>query len=63
MFFAEYDKDRDGRLRYSEFASAFVPEDKYSASILEKRDANPSGYPFSNRTLTLYKKLWLTFFN
>ena len=31
MFFAQYDMDRDGFLRYSEFASAFLPEDKYSA--------------------------------
>ena len=28
LFFNRYDKDKDGRLRFSEFCNAFVPQDR-----------------------------------
>lgn len=32
-----YDKDEDGRLRYSEFCDAFIPSDNFHASLLAKK--------------------------
>ena len=37
LFFMRYDKDKDGRLRFSEFADAFVPLDPHHANILNAR--------------------------
>ena len=62
LFFIRYDKDRDGLLRFSEFTQAFLPLDESHAALLEARNANPPGYPFSDRTLHLYRSLWLSIF-
>jgi Ca2+-binding EF-hand superfamily protein len=59
LFFIRYDKDRDGLLRFSEFTQAFLPLDDATSAVLEARNANPPGYPFSERTLYHYKSLWL----
>ena len=32
-----YDKDEDGRLKYSEFCDAFLPTDSFHASLLAKK--------------------------
>lgn len=32
-----YDKDEDGKLRYSEFCDAFLPTDSFHASLLAKK--------------------------
>jgi hypothetical protein len=32
-----YDKDRDGRLKYSEFCDSFLPIDPFHASLLAKK--------------------------
>jgi hypothetical protein len=32
-----YDKDEDGKLRYSEFCDAFLPTDEFHASLLAKK--------------------------
>ena len=37
LFFMRYDRDRDGRLRFTEFADAFVPLDPHYAQILNQR--------------------------
>lgn len=62
LFFTTYNIDRDSRLRFSEFTLAFLPLDVFSAQMLEARNANPEGYEFSEKTLALYRNLWLTHF-
>jgi hypothetical protein len=37
LFFYRYDKDQDGKLRYSEFCDAFLPTDPFHASLLAKK--------------------------
>lgn len=37
FFMKRYDKDEDGRLRYSEFCDAFLPTDQFHASLLAKK--------------------------
>ncbi len=49
LFFDRYDKGRDGRLDYREFAEALTPEDPYYASILAKR-------PSTHRKINIYRK-------
>lgn len=34
---ARYDRDRDGRLKYSEFCDSFLPIDPFHASLLAKK--------------------------
>jgi len=36
-FLKRYDKDEDGRIRYSEFCDAFLPIDAFHASLLAKK--------------------------
>jgi len=62
LFFIRYDRDQDGLLRFSEFTQAFLPKNQAQAAILEARNANPPGYPFSERTQHMYKSLWLQIF-
>lgn len=58
LIFGRFDKDKDGRLRYSEFADMMQPLSmEYRKSLLERR----SGYcKFSHRTLDFLHKLLLT---
>lgn len=37
FFMKRYDKDEDGKLRYSEFCDAFLPIDSFHASLLAKK--------------------------
>ena len=37
LFFSRFDKDKDGRLDYLEFAAALTPQDPYYATILGRR--------------------------
>lgn len=37
MIMKRYDKDEDGRLRYSEYCDAFLPTDSFHASLLAKK--------------------------
>ena len=37
FFMKRYDKDEDGKLRYSEFCDAFLPTDSFHASLLAKK--------------------------
>ena len=32
-----YDKDEDGKLKYSEFCDSFLPTDSFHASLLAKK--------------------------
>ena len=60
LFFYRYDLDRDGRLRFSEFTEALMPfENPQACEMLERRNANPPGYPLSLRTKEMYKHLWM----
>lgn len=49
LFFQRYDKDRDGRLDYREFAQALIPEDPYYAQMLGRR-------PSTHRRINIYRK-------
>ena len=60
MFFQRYDIDRDGRIKFSEFAEALMPyENSQACEMLERRNANPPGYTLSQRTKEMYKHLWM----
>ena len=37
LYINRYDKDRDGRLKYSEFCDSFLPLDTFHASLLAKK--------------------------
>lgn len=37
LYFCRYDKDEDGKLRYSEFCDSFLPTDAFHASLLAKK--------------------------
>ena len=37
LFFYRYDKDKDGRLRFTEFCEAFVPLDQSYAHMINSR--------------------------
>jgi Ca2+-binding EF-hand superfamily protein len=37
LYMSRYDRDRDGRLRYSEFCDSFLPTDPFHASLLAKK--------------------------
>jgi hypothetical protein len=37
LFFLRYDKDRDGRLRFTEFCNSFIPLDGHFASMINSR--------------------------
>ena len=45
LFFAKWGSDE--RIRFSYFAEAFRPSHEQAAEMLERRNANPPGYPFS----------------
>ena len=49
LFMQRYDKDRDGRLDYREFAAALTPEDPYYAQMLGRR-------PGSHKRINVYRK-------
>jgi Ca2+-binding EF-hand superfamily protein len=40
LFFKRYDKDQDGRIRFSEFCDAFTPAENYYATLLNRRTSN-----------------------
>jgi len=42
LFFKRYDKDDDGRLRFTEFSEAFIPLDSYYSQLLNRRSSNDS---------------------
>lgn len=37
LYMCRYDKDKDGRLKYSEFCDSFLPIDPFHASLLAKK--------------------------
>lgn len=49
LFFERYDKDRDGRLDYREFAEALTPTDRYYQDMLSRRPSN-------HRRINVYRK-------
>ena len=49
LFFQRYDKDRDGRLDFREFADALTPDDPYYAQMLARRPSN-------HKRINIYKK-------
>jgi len=68
LFFQRYDKDRDGRLRFSEFCDAFMPQDRNYNLLLNQRSGSrrPAGarpeHVFIPVTLMDFKEMWRTHF-
>lgn len=69
LFLKRYDKDRDGKLRFSEFCDAFIPHDYYLSLNLNRRNTNefrstylPRDYCFDTITRMEFKNLWRTHF-
>jgi Ca2+-binding EF-hand superfamily protein len=68
LFFKRYDKDRDGKLRFSEFCDAIVPNDAYYGSMLNRRGSSglnisryaPRNEIFSYSTRLDFKELFRT---
>jgi Ca2+-binding EF-hand superfamily protein len=58
LYVARYDKDQDRRLKFSEFAYSFAPLDPFYHDKIMERKA--SAAPMSDKTLMLYRNLWLT---
>ena len=68
LFFKRYDTNRDYSLRYSEFASAFLSQDSYYASLLNRRASNYRS-PIYRRddcfyadTAAEHRNMWRVFF-
>jgi hypothetical protein len=71
LFFHRYDKDRDGRLRFSEFCDAFVPMEPHYADMINARHSMNRTSVFSGAmpehlfvpiTVMDFKELWRTHF-
>ena len=65
MFFKRYDKNNDGRIRYSDFCEIFIPKTKEYAKLMSNRGAMSSTgalqeqgkYVFSLETQTIFSKM------
>lgn len=53
-----YDKDRDRKIRFSEFTAAFSSSDPYQADRLSSRKGTGQG--LSDKTFLMYRGLWLS---
>ena len=67
LFFKRYDKNRDGRLRYSEFCDCMCPLDAYYSTMANRRGSNninlrnePRDACFSYSTRVEFKEIWRT---
>jgi Ca2+-binding EF-hand superfamily protein len=67
LYFKRYDKDCDGRLKFSEFCDSMVPLDPYYSAMVNRRSSNnlrPPVYPrdecFVYATRLDFKALWRT---
>lgn len=70
LYFKRYDRDHDGKLRFSEFCESMLPLDSYYASMLNRRSSNnvravPPHYArdecFTSYSTRLdFKELWRT---
>ncbi len=59
MLFSRYDRDHDGRLRYSDFCEMMLPKDINYASLVSRRTPSGMRYPapFSTKTQVLFKMM------
>lgn len=69
LYLKRYDKDEDGKLRYSEFCDSFLPNDPFHASLLAKKapmHLNQLNVPrdmiFYQETKELFNLCWKTHF-
>ena len=67
LFFKRYDKNRDGKLRFSEFCDSMCPIDGYYSQILNRRKSNdvnmrnePRDACFAYSTRFEFKEIWRT---
>ncbi|CDW77960.1 ef hand family protein [Stylonychia lemnae] len=67
LYFSRYDKDEDGRLKYSEFCDSFLPIDAFHASLLAKKaplhmyhGQVPKEKVFYQETRELFIQCWNT---
>jgi len=60
LFMARYDRNKDRRIKFSEFCTAFAPIDPY---LGDKANARKSlGYKFQEKTHMIYRNLWVNQF-
>lgn len=68
LFFLRYDKNRDEKLNFDEFAQAFLPADNYMAQMLGLRPSNHRKIVhrlddcFNPETQLQYRHMWITTF-
>ena len=69
LFFKRYDKNQDGRIRFSEFCDSFSPSDNYYATLLNRRTSNNARGRFYSRddcflsdTKVEFRNVWRTHF-
>ena len=69
LYFKRYDKDQDGRLKFSEFCDSFSPSDNYYGTLLNRRTSNnvrgrlyARDDCFLGETKLEFKSLWRTHF-
>jgi Ca2+-binding EF-hand superfamily protein len=69
LYFKRYDKDGDGRLKFSEFCDSFTPLDNYYATLLNRRTSNNirgRAYArddcFESSTKLEFRSVWRTHF-
>lgn len=64
LFYRKFDKNRDGKLRFSEFADAIAPKDRMAADALNRRQSNyRDPRPFSSLTMDMFERTFRTIFN
>lgn len=58
LFIARYDRDNDRKISFLEFSMAFSPIDPfYKEKLVGRRGSN---YELANKTLLMYRNLWIT---
>ena len=71
LFFTRYDRDRDGRLRFTEFCDAFVPLEPHYAQMINSRHSISRSNVFAGAmpehlfipiTIMDFKEIWRTHF-
>lgn len=69
LYFKRYDKDVDGRIKFSEFCDSFSPIDNYYGTMLNRRTSNNTRGRYYARddcflgeTKLEFKSIWRTHF-
>jgi Ca2+-binding EF-hand superfamily protein len=61
LFYRKYDRNHDGKLRFSEFADSVTPMDRYCVDALNRRTSGPIGYTSQDMFTNLLRKIFGSF--